>query len=68
MTSLRRRVSCAVRDVLEESSDVSVRDESGDALADVVDEPDRVAQEVGRAQDEDGLQMSLCQQRYLQNP
>ena len=45
-----------MRDVLEKPTDVSVRDESGDALADVVDEPDRVAQEVGRAQDEDGLQ------------
>ena len=63
MTSLCRRVCCAVRDVLEESSDVSVRDESGDALADVVDEPDRVAKEVGRAQDQDRLQiyeMSQC--------
>ena len=49
-----------MRDVLEEPADVSVRDESGDALADVVDEPDRVAKEVGRAQDQDGLQMSLC--------
>ena len=60
MTCLCCRVCCAVRDVLEEPADVAVRDESRDALADVIDEPDRVAKEVGRAQDQDGLQMSLC--------
>ena len=44
--------------VLEETADVAVRDEAGDALADVVDEPDGVAQEVRGTKDEDGLRVA----------
>ena len=40
------RVGRAVSHVLEEAADVAVRHEAGDALADVVDEADGVAQEV----------------------